>query len=61
MEKEISNQVQEAQRAPYRINLRRNTYKPGHIQIKVTKTKHKQRKLKAAREKQQYIREIPYT
>ena len=59
MEKEISNQVQKAQRAPYRINPRRNT--PGHIQIKVTKTKHKQRKLKAAREKQQYIRETPYT
>ena len=51
MEKEIVNQVQEAQRVPYRINPRRNT--PGHIQIKVTKTKHKERILKAAREKQQ--------
>ena len=37
MEKEIVNQVQEAQRAPYRINPRRNT--PKHILIKLTKTK----------------------
>ena len=51
MEKEIVNQVQEAQRAPYRINPRRNT--PRHILIKLTKTKHKERILKAAREKQQ--------
>ena len=27
MEKEIANQVQEAQRVPYRINQRRNTPK----------------------------------
>ena len=47
MEKEIVNQVQEAQRVPYRINPRRN------ILIKLTKTKHKERILKAAREKQQ--------
>ena len=39
MEKEIVNQVQEAQRVPYRINPRRNT--PRHILIKPTKTKHK--------------------
>ena len=51
MEKEIVNQVQEAQRVPYRINQRRNT--PRHIQIKLTKTKHKGRMSKAAREKQQ--------
>ena len=51
MEKEIVNQVQEAQRVPNRINPRRN--KPRHIQIKLTKTKHKERILKAAREKQQ--------
>jgi len=38
MEKEIVNQVQEVQRAPYRINPRRNT--PRHILIKLTKTKH---------------------
>ena len=51
MEKEIANQVQEAQRAPYRIKPRRNM--PRHILIKLTKTKHKERILKAAREKQQ--------
>ena len=51
MEKEIVNQVQEGQRVPYRINPRRNT--PRHILIKLTKTKHKERILKAAREKQQ--------
>ena len=51
MEKEIVNQVQEAQRVPYRINPRRNT--PRHILLKLTKTKHKERILKAAREKQQ--------
>ena len=51
MEKKIVNQVQEAQRVPYRINPRRNT--PRHILIKLIKTKHKERILKAAREKQQ--------
>ena len=50
MEKEIANQVQEAQRIPYRINPRRNA--PRHILIKLTKTKHKERILKVAREKQ---------
>ena len=51
MEKEIVNQVQDAQRVPYRINPRRNM--PRHILIKQTKTKHTERILKAAREKQQ--------
>ena len=51
MEKKVANQVQEAQRVPYRINARRNT--PRHILIKLTKTKRKERILKAAREKQQ--------
>ena len=51
MEKEIVGQVQEAQRVPYRINPRRNM--PRHILIKLTKTKLKERILKAAREKQQ--------
>ena len=51
MKKEIVDQVQEVQRVPYRINPRRNI--PRHILIKLTKTKHKERKLKAAREKQQ--------
>ena len=43
------NQVQEAQRIPYRMNPRRNT--PRHILIKLTKTKYKERILKAAGEK----------
>ena len=47
MEKEIVNQVQEAQRVPYRIYPGRN------ILIKLTKTKQKERLLKATREKQQ--------
>ena len=51
IEKEIVSQVQEAQRVPYRINPRKN--KPRHILIKLTNTKHKERILKAAREKQQ--------
>ena len=51
MGKEIVNQVQEAQRVPYRIYPRRNM--PRHILIKLRKTKHKERILKAAREKQQ--------
>ena len=51
MEEEIVNQVQEAQRVPYRINPRKNM--PRHILIKLIKTKHKERILKAAREKEQ--------
>ena len=51
MEKEIVNQVQEAQRVLYRRNPRRNM--PRHILIKLTKTKHKERILKASRKKQQ--------
>ena len=51
MEKEIAKQVQEAQKVPYRINLKRNM--PRHLLIKLRKTKHKERILKAAREKQQ--------
>ena len=51
MGKEIVNQVQEAQRAPYRINPRRNM--PRHVLIKLSKIKHKEEILKAAREKQQ--------
>ena len=50
MGKEIVNQVQEAQRVPYRVNPRKNT--PRHILIKLTKIKFKQKILKAAREKQ---------
>ena len=51
MEKEIVNHIQEAQRIPNRRNPRRNM--PRHILIKLTKTKHKERILKAAREKEQ--------
>ena len=51
MEKEIANQVQEAQRVPYRINPRRNM--PRNILIKLTKTRYNERILKAAREKKQ--------
>ena len=51
MEKEIVNQGQKVQRVPDRINPRRN--RPRYILIKLTKTKHKERILKAVREKQQ--------
>ena len=51
MGKEIVNQVHKAERAPYRINPRRNT--PRHILIKLSKIKYKEKILKAAREKQQ--------
>ena len=51
MGKEIIDQVQEAQRDPYRLNPRRNTSR--HILIKVTEIKHKEIILKEAREKQQ--------
>ena len=44
MEKEIVNQVQEAQRVPHKINPRRNI--PRYILIKLTKTKHKEKNLK---------------
>ena len=47
MGKEILNQVQEAQRVPYRINPKRNT--PRHILIKLSKIKYKEKILKAAR------------
>ena len=49
MEKEIVNQIQKAQRVTYRINPNRNM--PRHILIKLTKTKYKERILKAARGK----------
>ena len=50
MGKEIVKQVQEAQTDLYRINPRRNT--PRHILIKLSKLKHKEKTLKAARGKQ---------
>jgi len=51
MGKEIITQVQETQRVPDRTNPRQNT--PRHILIKLTKIKHNEQILKAAREKQQ--------
>ena len=53
MGKEIVNQVQEAQRVPYRINPRRNM--PRHILVKRSKNKYKEKILKAPREKQPII------
>ena len=50
MGKEIATQVQEAQRVPYRINPKRNM--PRHTLIKLTNIKHKEKILKAAKEKQ---------
>ena len=51
MEKKIVNQILETQRVPYKIHPRRNM--PRHILIKLPNPKHKERILKAAREKQQ--------
>ena len=51
MGKETATHIQESQRIPNRINPRQNT--PKHILIKLTKIKHKEQILKAAREKQQ--------
>ena len=48
MGKEIVTQVQETQRVPNKINPRQNT--PRHILIKLTKIKHTEQILKAARE-----------
>ena len=57
MGKEIVTQIQETQRVSNRINPRRNA--PRHILIKLTKIKHKEQILKAAREKQQTHKGIP--
>ena len=57
MRKEIITQVQKTQRVPNRINPRQNT--PRHILIKLTKIKHKEQILKAARKKQQIHKGIP--
>ena len=50
-----SRQSSPTGRVPYRINPRRNT--PRHILVKITKVKHKERILKAARDKQQVTTE----
>ena len=57
MGKEIATHAQKMQGVPYRINPRRNM--PKHKLMKLTKTKHKESILKAAREKQ-HTRETPY-
>ena len=51
MGKEIVTPVQKTQKFPNRINPRQNT--PRHILVKLTKIKHKEQILKAARAKQQ--------
>ena len=48
MGREIATNVQETQRVSNRLNPRQNTQ--GHILIKLTKVKHKEQILKAARE-----------
>ena len=53
MEKQIVSHIQETQRVPYRKNPRRNMAR--HILTKLTKIKHKESILKAARKKQQVI------
>ena len=53
MEKEKSIKSKRHRESQNRINPRR--IMPRHILIKLTKTKHKERILKAAREKQQVI------
>ena len=57
LEKEIVNQVQEAQRIPGRKNLRKNT--PRHIIIKLTKIKERDKILKAKGEKKTTYKETP--
>ena len=51
--KEIDMQVQEAQRVPKKLDLRRNT--PRHFIIKLPKIKDKERILKAATGKESYL------
>ena len=56
--KEIDMLVQEAQRVPNKVNLKRPT--PRHIIIKMPEVKDKERILKAAREKQRVTyKEVP--
>ena len=58
MENETATQVQETQSVPIRINPKQDT--PRHILIKLTKINHKEKILKAAREKQHIThKEIP--
>ena len=51
-------EVQEAQRVPKKLGLRKHT--PGHLIITLLKMKHKERILKAAREKETVTyKEVP--
>ena len=50
MEKEIVNQVQEAQRIPYRINQKKNMTR--HILIKLSKIKYKEKNIKSCKGKE---------
>ena len=49
MGKEIVNQVQEAQRVPYRKNRKRNT--PRHILINLSQIKYKEKNTKSSKGK----------
>ena len=51
MGKELANQVQEAQKVPYRIKPKRNM--PIHILIKLTKTETQRKNIKSSKWKQQ--------
>ena len=55
--KEVDTQVQEAQRVPNKMNPKKPT--PRHIIIKMQKVKDKERILKAAREMQLFITQLP--
>ena len=56
--KEIDIQIQEAQRVPNELNIKRDT--PRHIISKMPKVKYEEKILKAAREKQLVTyREVP--
>ena len=55
--KETDIEIQEAQRAPNKLNPNRPT--PRHIIIRMAKVKDKERILKAAREKQALITREP--
>ena len=57
LSKEIDIQVQEVQRVPSKMNP--NRCAPRHIIIKIAKFKDNERILKAARERQLPIRELP--
>ena len=59
MEKKIINQVQEAQRVPPILDRPKEKH-TKHILIKLTKTKHKERILKAAKGEATNIQRKPH-